>query len=143
MIRGGARALLLLAGLLIGRAAAVDLVPVPPLTGRVVDLTSTLSDQDKQQIESMLADVEAKKGSQIAVLIVPTTHPEAIEQYSLRVAEAWKIGRKKTDDGFLFLIAKDDHAMRFEVGYGLEGALPDASCKRILDDIVTPPFSQW
>ena len=121
-----------------GRASAIELAPIPPLTAHVVDQTGTLSSGEIADIDAALAGIESQKGSQIAVLIVPTTQPEAIEQYSLRVAEAWKLGRKKTDDGFLFLIAKNDHAMRFEVGYGLEGALPDALCKRIIDEIAAP-----
>src|SRR5664280_2661346 len=100
-------------------------VAVPPLTGRVVDQTGTLSSGDIATLTQTLKDLEARKGSQVAVLIVPTTAPETIEQYSIRVAEAWKIGRKKIDDGALLVIAKDDHKLRIEVGYGLEGALND------------------
>ncbi len=140
MIRNGLRVLLLAAPCLMGRASAIELAPIPPLTAHVVDQTGTLSSGEIADIDAALAGIESQKGSQIAVLIVPTTQPEAIEQYSLRVAEAWKLGRKKTDDGFLFLIAKNDHAMRFEVGYGLEGALPDALCKRIIDEIAAPQF---
>ena len=81
-----------------------------------------------------------RKGSQIAVLIVPTTDGEAIEQFSLRVAEAWKIGRKKIDDGALLVVAKNDRHLRIEVGYGLEGALTDVTAKRIIDEIITPQF---
>src|ERR1019366_3413833 len=87
-----------------------------------------------------LKDLETRKGSQVAVLIVPTTEPESIEQYSIRVAEAWKIGRKKIDDGALLLVAKNDRKLRIEVGYGLEGALNDATAKRIIDEIITPRF---
>ena len=90
----------------------------------------------------MLRDFEAKKGSQVAVLIVPTTEPEAIEQYSIRVAEAWKLGRQKVDDGAILLIAKNDRALRIEVGYGLEGALTDIASKRIISEIITPYFKQ-
>ncbi|HEY0219052.1 MAG TPA: YgcG family protein [Afipia sp.] len=115
-------------------------VAVPPLTGRVVDLTSTLSPDEAASLEQKLKDFEGRKGSQIEVLIVPTTQPEAIEQYSLRVAEQWKLGRKKVDDGALLLVAKDDRKLRIEVGYGLEGALNDATSKRIIDEIITPRF---
>ena len=87
-----------------------------------------------------MRNFEARKGSQIAVLIVPTTEGEAIEQFSLRVAEAWKIGRKKIDDGALLVIAKNDRHLRIEVGYGLEGALTDVTSKRIIDEIITPKF---
>jgi uncharacterized protein len=106
----------------------------------VVDQTATLSGDVKASLEATLKDFEARKGSQIAVLIVPTTAPEAIEQYSIRVAEAWKIGRKKIDDGAILVVAKEDHRLRIEVGYGLEGALTDVTTKRIIDEIITPKF---
>jgi uncharacterized protein len=120
-------------------AATAD-VAVPPLTGRVVDKTATLSSGDVASLDQSLKDFEARKGSQIAVLIVPTTQPETIEQYSLRVAEAWKIGRKKIDDGAILVVAKDDRKLRIEVGYGLEGALTDVTAKRIIDEVITPKF---
>jgi uncharacterized protein len=119
---------------------ALALVAVPQLTGRVVDQTGTLSSGDIAQLTQTLADLEKRKGSQIAVLIVPTTDGEAIEQFSLRVAEAWKIGRKKVDDGALLVIAKNDRRLRIEVGYGLEGVLTDVTTKRIIDEIITPKF---
>ena len=120
-------------------AAAAD-VAVPPLTGRVVDKTATLSSSDSASLDQTLKNFEARKGSQIAVLIVPTTQPETIEQYSLRVAEAWKVGRKKIDDGAILVVAKDDRKLRIEVGYGLEGALTDVTAKRIIDEVITPKF---
>ena len=95
---------------------------------------------DIASLTQTLKDLETRKGSQIAVLIVPTTDGEAIEQFSLRVAEAWKIGRKKIDDGALLVIAKNDRRLRIEVGYGLEGALTDATTKRIIDEDITPKF---
>src|SRR5215471_747891 len=119
---------------------AFALVAVPQLTGRVVDQTGTLSSDDIAQLTQSLADLEQRKGSQIAVLIVPTTDGEAIEQFALRVAEAWKIGRKKIDDGALVVIAKNDRRLRIEVGYGLEGALTDVTTKRIIDEDITPKF---
>ena len=115
-------------------------VAVPQLTGRVVDQTGTLSSGDVAALTQTLKDLETRKGSQVAVLIVPTTAPETIEQYSIRVAEAWKIGRKKIDDGALLMVAKDDHKVRIEVGYGLEGALTDVTARRIIDEIITPKF---
>jgi uncharacterized protein len=115
-------------------------VAVPPLTGQVVDQTATLSSADIAALTQKLKDFEARKGSQIAVLIVPTTAPEAIEQYSIRVAEAWKVGRKKVDDGVILLVAKDDRKLRIETGYGLEGALTDVAARRIIDEIITPKF---
>ena len=130
----------LLALLLCWAGAALALVAVPQLSGRVVDQTGTLSAGDIATLTQTLRDLETRKGSQVAVLIVPTTDGEAIEQYALRVAEAWKIGRKKIDDGALLVIAKNDRRLRIEVGYGLEGALTDVTTKRIIDEDVTPKF---
>ena len=115
-------------------------VSVPPLSGRVVDQTATLSSDDIATLTQRLKDLETRKGSQVAVLIVPTTQPEAIEQFSIRVAEAWKVGRKKIDDGALLVVAKNDRKLRIEVGYGLEGALPDVTARRIIDEIIVPHF---
>jgi uncharacterized protein len=119
-------------------AAFAD-VAIPPIA-RVTDLTGTLDASQRAALDQRLSAFEEKKGSQVAVLIVPTTAPETIEQYALRVAESWKLGRKKVDDGALLLIAKDDRALRIEVGYGLEGAVPDAIAKRIVEEIITPHF---
>jgi uncharacterized protein len=130
----------LLALLLCWAFAALADVAVPPLTGRVVDQTGTFASDDVASLTQRLKDFEARKGSQIAVLIVPTTAPETIEQYSIRVAEAWKIGRKKIDDGAILVVAKDDRKLRIEVGYGLEGALTDVTARRIIDEIITPKF---
>jgi uncharacterized protein len=115
-------------------------VAVPPLTRRVVDLTGTLSSDQIAQQSQRLKDLEARKGSQVAVLIVPTTQPETIEQYSIRAADAWKIGRRKIDDGALLVVAKNDHKLRIEVGYGLEGALTDVTARRIIDEVIVPRF---
>jgi uncharacterized protein len=130
----------LLALLLCWACSALALVAVPALSGRVVDQTGTLAASDIASLTQTLKDLETRKGSQIAVLIVPTTDGEAIEPFSLRVAEAWKIGRKKIDDGALLVIAKNDRRLRIEVGYGLEGALTDATTKRIIDEDITPKF---
>lgn len=115
-------------------------VPIPPLSARVIDLTGTLSGGAVNSIESELKAFEARKGSQIAVLIVPTTQPEEIEQFGIRVAEQWKLGRKGIDDGAILIVAKDDHRARIEVGYGLEGVLPDAIARRIIDETIAPHF---
>lgn len=123
-------------------AAAQDLVPVPPLQGRVTDLTSTLTAQQSTSLEQLLRAFEDRKGTQIAVLIVPTTQPEAVEQFALRVVEQWKLGRRKVDDGALLLVAKNDRAVRLEVGYGIEGALNDATARRIIAEVITPRFRQ-
>jgi uncharacterized protein len=114
--------------------------PIPPLTGRVVDLTATLDAGQREALEQKLAALETREGSQVVVLMIPTTAPEAIEAYSLRVAEAWQIGRGKTDDGIVLVIAKDDRRLRIEVGYGLEGAVPDALAKRIISERIAPRF---
>src|SRR6478752_1514128 len=123
-----------------GLAPALANVAVPPLVGRVVDQTGTLGSGDVATLNQTLRSFEARKGSQIAVLIVPSTEGEAIEQFSLRVAETWKIGRKKIDDGALIVVAKNDRRLRIEIGYGLEGALTDVTSKRIIDEIITPKF---
>lgn len=117
-------------------------VAVPVLSGRVIDQTKTLSPEQIRTLDQKLRDFEARKGSQIAVLMVPTTKPEEIEQYAIRVADQWKIGRKKVDDGVILLIAKNDRTVRIEVGYGLEGALTDALSKRIIDGTIVPRFKQ-
>src|ERR1700748_3189250 len=101
-----------------------------PLQARVTDLTGTLTPDQRTSLEERLAGFEGRKGSQIAVLIVPTTEPETIEQYGIRVGEQWKIGRKGTDDGAILIVAIKDRTLRIEVGYGLEGVLPDAVAKR-------------
>ena len=117
-------------------------VPVPPMGARVTDLTATLTDEQKSALDRTLRSFEERKGSQVVVLIVPSTAPETIEQYALRVAEKWKPGRKGVDDGALLVVAKDDRTLRIEVGYGLEGALTDAASKRIISEIIVPRFRQ-
>jgi uncharacterized protein len=125
--------------LLVAALAHAD-VPVPPYSARVTDLTGTLSGGAVASLESKLAELESQKGSQIAVLVVPTTQPEEIEQYSIRVADAWRAGRKNIDDGAILLVAKNDRRVRIEVGRGLEGAMPDAIANRIIDETITPRF---
>lgn len=133
-------ALLLFIGSLcaISWSNAAELLPVPPLKARVNDLTSTLTPEQAALLESQLAAFEARKGSQLVVLMVPTTAPESIEQFSIRVAEAWKAGRRGVDDGIIVLIARDDRQLRIEVGYGLEGAVNDATARRIISEIMVP-----
>ena len=140
MTGGGARCAsmaALLFALLLSFAWAVD---VPPLKSRVTDLSGTLNGQQRASLEQTLAEFEARKGAQLAVLVVPTTQPETIEQYAVRVEEAWKLGRKGVDDSVLLVVAKDDRRLHFEVGYGLEGALPDAIAKRIIENDIVPRF---
>jgi uncharacterized protein len=123
-----------------GCAASAE-VSVPPLAARVTDLTGTLDAGQRAALEARLESFERAKGSQVVVLLVPTTQPETIEQYAIRVADAWKIGRgERIDDGVILLVAKDDRALRIEVGYGLEGALPDAIANRIIEETIVPRF---
>ena len=143
-VKGGSERLLRAGGLLFTLvfpllALAAD---IPPLKARVTDTTGTLNEQQRGALEQTLAEFEARKGAQLAVLLVPTTQPEAIEQYAVRVQEAWKLGRKGVDDGVLLVIAKNDRKLKIEVGYGLEGPLPDAVAKRIIDDDIAPRFKQ-
>jgi uncharacterized protein len=139
--RGWLPVLLAACALLAAGFAFAD-VAVPPLKARVTDLTATLSSQQQATLEETLRAFEARKGSQVAVLIVPTTKPEEIEQYSIRVFDQWKLGRKGIDDGVLLLVATNDHRLRIEVGYGLEGVLNDATAKRIVEEDITPHFKQ-
>ena len=125
-----------------GSALAVAQVPVPALTGHVTDLTGTLTAEQNATLEQTLTAFEARKGSQLAVLMVASTAPEEIEQFAQRVADKWKLGRKKIDDGAILVVAKDDRAVRVEVGYGLEGALGDLTSKRIISETILPRFKQ-
>ena len=136
-----ASASLLVFALLASCVAGAQLA-IPPLTARVTDQTTTLTTEQNAILERTLQAFEARKGSQLAVLIVPTTSPETIEQYALRVAEQWKLGRKTIDDGAVLVVAKTDRALRIEVGYGLEGALNDATSKRIISETIAPRFKQ-
>lgn len=136
------RWLILLLFCLMPLCASAGDVAVPPLGHRVTDLTGTLSAEHAATLESRLAALEQSKGTQIAILIVPTTQPETIEQYAIRVVDVWKLGRKGVDDGVLVLLAKEDRKSRIEVGYGLEGTLTDAAAKRITTDIMRPYFRQ-
>lgn len=115
---------------------------LPALTARVTDLTGTFTSEQKASLEAKLANFETQKGSQVVVVLIPSTKPEEIEEYSIRLAEKWKIGRKGVDDGVILLIAKQDRKLRIEVGYGLEGSLTDYESKKIIDRIITPFFKQ-
>ncbi|MDQ9169963.1 TPM domain-containing protein [Oxalobacteraceae bacterium R-40] len=127
-------------------AGAQNLATVPPLQARVTDNAGMLQPQQRAALENVLADYEQRTGSQIAILLVNSTAPEAIEQYSIRVADAWKIGRKGVDDGVIVVIAKDNppalRRMRIEAGRGVQGSLTDAQSKRILQDVMAPHFRQ-
>jgi uncharacterized protein len=122
--------------------AQQGLIAVPQLTARVTDLTGTLTPDQTSALEAKLAAFEQAKGSQVAVLVVPTTQPEDIAQYSIRVVEQWQLGRKTVEDGVLLLVARDDRKLRIEVGYGLEGALPDATANRIIQQDIAPAFKR-
>jgi uncharacterized protein len=118
------------------------LAPIPPLSARVTDLTGTLAPAEQQALDAKLGAWERETGNQLAVLLVLSTQPEPIETYSIRVAEAWKIGRKGKDNGALLVVAKNDRKLRIEVGYGFEGVLTDATSKRIIAETITPLFRQ-
>src|SRR2546430_520866 len=126
--------------LLAGLGSARAEVAVPPLKAHVTDLTGTLSARELRDLDSRLAAFEHGKGSQVAVLMLPSTQPETIEEYSIRVADAWKIGRARVDDGVILVVAKNDRKLRVEVGRGLEGAIPDAIAKRVIAEVITPRF---
>ena len=121
---------------------AAEPVPLPVLAARVTDLTATLPADRVASLEARLAALEREKGAQIAILLLPTTQPETIEQFGIRLAESWRIGRRGADDGVIVIVAKEDRKMRIEIGYGLEGAIPDAVAKRIVAEIMAPRFRQ-
>ena len=133
---------LLVMGVLVSTlsARAQDLAGVPPLSARVIDQTSTLSDPQKAALSSKLAALEQSTGSQIVVLLVASTQPEDIAAYGQRVADTWKIGRRDVGDGLLIVVAKDDRRVRIEVAKTLEGAIPDLAAKRVIDAQITPAF---
>jgi uncharacterized protein len=118
------------------------MVGVPELSRRITDLTGTLNAEQVNSLENKLAAFEAQKGSQVAVLIVPTTQPKDIAEFGIEVADLWQIGRKGVDDGVILIVAKDDRKMRLEVGYGLEGVIPDAVAKRVIAETITPRFQE-
>ena len=125
-----------------GPLLAQQLAPIPPLDSPVVDTTGTLDAAQKQALEQQALALQQRKGAQLQVLIVPTTQPEDIAQYSTRVFDQWAIGRKGVDDGVLLLVAKDDRRVRIEPGYGLEGAIPDAIANRVIQEYLVPHFRQ-
>lgn len=121
---------------------AAEAVALPALNARVTDLTATLDPTQRGRLEAQLAAIERSGRAQIAVVLLPTTAPEAIEQFGIRLADAWKIGHKGADNGVIVIVAKDDRKMRIEVGYGLEGAVPDAIASRIVNERMAPAFRQ-
>lgn len=127
-------------GVCVGGALAQYVLPVPALTGRVIDSTGTLDANQKAALEAKLRALEERKGSQLVVLLVPTTQPEDIASFANRVANTWKIGRRDVGDGVLLIVAKNDRVMRIEVAKTLEGAVPDLAAKRVIDEVITPRF---
>ncbi len=126
--------------LLISTGSRAAPTPIPGLQSRVTDLTATLTPAQCQKLEDTLRQFESTKGSQVVVLVIPSTGEETIEQYGIRVADQWKIGRHGINDGVILLVAKNDHTLRIEVGRGLEGALPDVTASRIINEIIVPFF---
>jgi uncharacterized protein len=129
----------LLAGVTPGADAQIAL---PQLEARVTDLTGTLTAAQQSSLEEKLKVFEDRKGAQIAVLILPTTEPEDIAQFGVRLMETWKLGRKGVDDGAVLIVAKEDREVRIEVQYGLEGVLTDATASRIINETIVPMFKQ-
>jgi uncharacterized protein len=125
--------------LLAGTARALE---VPPLQGSVNDLAGVLSPDERGALEQRLAGYERQTGHQLAVLIVPSLEGDSIDDFAVRVFESWQLGKKGRDDGILLLVAVQDRKMRIEVGYGLEGDLPDARASRIIREVVAPAFQQ-
>ena len=123
-------------------ALAESLVDIPAYVVPITDLTGTLSQGQKTQLDYRLTAIKQDKGAQVAILLLPSVKPETIEQFGIRLAESWKIGRRGIDDGVIVVVAKSDRKMRIEVGYGLEGAIPDAVAKRIISEIMVPRFKQ-
>lgn len=121
-------------------ASAQALQQVPPLDSPVVDTTGTLDAATVQRLEAQALALQQSKGSQLQVLMVPTTAPEDIAGYSQRVYDQWKLGREKVDDGVLVVVAKDDRRVRIQPGYGLEGAIPDATAARVIQEYMVPRF---
>jgi hypothetical protein len=119
---------------------AQDVLPVPPLSGRVIDQTGTLTAAQNSALSAKLATLEQNQGSQVVVLVVATTQPEDITAYAQRVGDQWKIGRRELGDGLLIVVAKNDRKVRIEVAKTLEGAIPDLMAKRIINEQITPAF---
>jgi len=147
-LRGGLRVSLLalfalliaLLGLGAPTAFAQDVLPVPALSGRVIDQTATLSEPQRAALTAKLEALEQGTGSQLVVLVVPTTQPEDIASYSQRVADQWKLGRRDVGDGLLIIVAKGDRKVRIEIAKTLEGAIPDLMAKRVISERISPAF---
>jgi uncharacterized protein len=140
LIRHLHRCMVAVLGALALSASAQTLQPVPALTARIIDNTGSLTQEQRQVLDDKLALIEKSDGTQIVVLMVPSTSPEDIESYANRVGNAWKIGRKEVGDGLLIVVAKNDRRMRIEVAKALEGAVPDVAAKHVIDEAITPRF---
>jgi uncharacterized protein len=125
---------------LVSAVWAQSLRDVPELEARVTDTTGTLAADVVARLEANLAELERSTGSQVAVLIVDSTSPEPIESFAIRVVDKWQLGRENFDDGVLLLVALEDRTVRLEIGYGLEGAIPDALANRIINEQIVPSF---
>lgn len=123
-------------------ARAQDVLPVPALSGHLIDQAQLLDAGQRSAIEAQLADVETRLGAQMVVLVVPTTQPEDIAAYAQRVGDSWKIGRRDVGDGLLLVVASQDRRVRIEVAKTLEGAIPDLMAKRVIDEVITPAFKR-
>ncbi|MEZ7198477.1 TPM domain-containing protein [Pseudodesulfovibrio karagichevae] len=126
--------------LVLGLSATALALDVPPYTTRVNDLAKMMSPQTRQTLESQLAALEGSDSTQVAVLTVPSLQGDSIDDFSIRVAEAWKVGQKSFDNGVILLVSKEDRKIRIEVGYGLEGRLTDVLAGQIIDNVITPQF---
>ena len=142
MRRFATRALLVLWLLCLPVLAVAQQAAIPAFSSPVVDTTGTLDAAAKQQLEQQALALQQRKGSQLQVLVIPSTAPETIEQYAVRAFESFKLGRKGVDDGLLLIVAKDDRKVRIEVGYGLEGAIPDITAGRVIQEYMVPKFRQ-
>ncbi|TCZ83831.1 YgcG family protein [Lysobacter sp. N42] len=143
MLRAGALALAAFALLACAFAAlAQSLAPIPPLTSPVIDTTGSLDPAARRELEQQALALQQRKGAQLQILMVPTTQPEDIAQYAVRAFEQYRLGREKTSDGLLIVVAKDDRRVKIETGYGLEGAVPDITAHRVIQEYMAPRFRQ-
>jgi uncharacterized protein len=142
LLRAGTAFALLAVASVAAPARAAPAFEAPALRGRVNDYAHLLPSSTAQQLEDRLAAFEAKTAHQFSLLTVPSLNGMPIEEYAIKVAEAWKLGSKKVDDGLIVVIAPADRKMRIEVGYGLEGVIPDAIAARVVREVMQPAFAR-